>query len=232
MVARDSNLARQDVYKVLAELQTLGLIEKHINTPTKFAAFPIQDVTSILLNRRAEKTSELHTKTTVLINNFKADAPKTIQGEEPKLFLIPEGEAFVLRLRQAVETAQERIDIVSSIKNLPQGMFFLAELLQNAMERGVKIRCITDTLENLDSQLKMFRGLTENPSFEVRTILNQQRIRFGIYDKKELTVVLISEKDFAKSSLLWSDCVSIVEAYQDYFEMKWHKSQKSSRNNL
>jgi sugar-specific transcriptional regulator TrmB len=223
-IAIVSKLARQDTYKVLDELQELGLVQRQINIPTKFAAISMHDALSILLNRKVKQTSDLEIKTRTIINSVKSQHVRTAEDEKPKLFLIPEGEIFVLKLRKAIESTQKSIDIVSSSKNLSQAMFFLIEELEIAIERGVKIRCIADATKGEDSRLEILRAPINNPSFKIRTIHNHPRTRFCIYDNKEMSVILSSKKDFAKSSLLWLNCISIVESYQDYYEMLWLKA--------
>jgi sugar-specific transcriptional regulator TrmB len=223
-----SKLARQDTYKVLDELQEFGIVEKQISNPTKFAAINVQDALTIMLDHKLQQTSDLETKTRLLIKSLKNQDARTTENEEPNLFLVPKGETLSFKLRKAVDMTKKSVDIVSSGRNFPQGLFFLTEELVRAIGRGVKIRCLTDTLEDNDSRSKKLHALQGNPFFEVRTIQTNSKPRFCIYDKKELSVVLSSEKDFAKSSLLWSTCPSIVETYQDHFDMMWHNATTNS----
>ena len=223
-LANASGLARQDTYKILDELQTLGIVERQITVPTKFTAVPIQDALSILLNHKIKQESDLETKTINLINNIKTQNRRAVEDKEPKIFLIPEGETVVLNLRKAIQSTQKSIDIASSSRSLPQIMFFLKKDLERAVGRGVKIQCLTDVLEDEQSHLAEFFALKDIPIFEVRAVLNHSTTRFYVFDKKELAVVLSSEKDIAKSSVLWLCGTSLLEAFQDYFEMLWLKA--------
>jgi len=54
--------------------------------------------------------------------------------------------------------------------------------------------------------------------------VNHSNLRFGVYDKKEVSVVLSLIGDFAKSSLLWSDNSSLVEIFHNHFELLWQTS--------
>ena len=56
---------------------------------------------------------------------------------------------------------------------------------------------------------------------EARFVPNRDSTRFCIYDRQEISVMLSSKEDFTKSSLLWSDCASLVEVFKDYYEMMW-----------
>jgi hypothetical protein len=145
---------------------------------------------------------------------------KTVD-EEPRLFLIPEKEAYTLRIKKSIESSQKSIDIISPKKNLEQGLFFLVDALKKAMQRGVIIRLIVEPQEEDGFQFSFPHVLAENSLFRTRKMPNHMHLRFSVYDEKEITVVLLSDHDFAKSTLLWSDCTSLVDAYQDYFETMW-----------
>ena len=219
--ASPSNLARQDVYKVLAELQQLGLVEKKIGNPTKFAAVPIQDACTELLNQRVTKTVALRAKMKTLTRSIERLNFLAVDDQDPRLLIIPKGEPFVRRIRKSIDNAQENIDFISSRKASGLGLFLLTESLKNAMHRGVKIRFITNTLEETDSQSAIPPVFMNNALFKIRVIPNRDSIRFCIYDRQEISVILSSKDYFTKSPLLWSDCASLVEIFKDYYEMMW-----------
>jgi len=52
-------VARQDIYRILSELQKLCLIEKVIVKPTEFRPLPIEECFSFLLQRRKDETAKL-----------------------------------------------------------------------------------------------------------------------------------------------------------------------------
>ena len=48
-LAKNSNVARQDIYRITAELQELGIIEKIIAIPNEYRVTSLQDGIKILL---------------------------------------------------------------------------------------------------------------------------------------------------------------------------------------
>ena len=219
-IARASQLPRQDVYKVLDELQQLSFVQKKICSPTEFMAISIQDVCTELLSRRVEKTSDLIARTKTLTNNFKQTDFNQNSGEESGILLVPEKQAYIKRLKKSVEIVQENIDVITPRKFLNQGLFSLAEELNDAMKRGVQIRIITNGLDPLSEQT-FPNDFIRKPGFSVKTIEGHPCLRFCVYDKKEVSVVLSLQGDFAKSSLLWSNSVSLVNIFQDHFDILW-----------
>jgi HTH-type transcriptional regulator, sugar sensing transcriptional regulator len=215
-----SSLARQDTYNVLDELQKIGLVTKLLSAPTKFAAIPIKDAYSILLNRKIRQTSDLETRTRKLIKRHESQVIRANENEEPKILIIPGREAFVLTLKKAIKNSRKTIDIASSGKNLPQGIISLIEDLEKAVSRGVKIRCLTDMDANKETQ-RGFDSLKRSNSFEVRTIKKLSWARFCIYDKKELSIIISPLDDYCKSSILGTNCPSMVDAYLNHYETMW-----------
>jgi sugar-specific transcriptional regulator TrmB len=214
-----SSLARQDTYNVLDELQKLGLVTKLISSPTKFGAIPIKDALSILLNRKIEQASDLEIRTRKLIKKHESQKTKIHEKKEQKILFISGREAFILTLRKAMRNSQKSIDIASSGNRL-QGIISLIEDLEEAVSRGVKIRCLTDTGVDKETQ-KAFDILRGTLFFEVRKMTNQSWARFYIYDKKELSMIISPSEDFCRPTLLLSNCPSMVDAYMDHYETMW-----------
>jgi len=219
-------LARQDTYQVLDELQQLGLVEKQINVPTKFAAVSIQDALATMLNRKVKQATELETKTRRLISSFGNQNVKAAENDKFILLLVPEGEQLVSKLRNAINNSQKSIDILSSNATLARALFFLVEEFQKAADRSVRIRCISDVVEVNNSCYKMYQTLNGKESFELRITPHHEKTRFVSFDETELSIVISAEKDFVKDSMLWTNCSSIVEAYQDHYELLWRNANK------
>jgi len=54
-LSKASNVARQDIYRIMLTLQKLGLTEKIIAKPTMYKATPIKEGLSILLQNKKRK---------------------------------------------------------------------------------------------------------------------------------------------------------------------------------
>ena len=220
-IAHASSLPRQDVYQVLDELQELGFLEKKVGTPTEFVGIPMSDVCSELLARRVEKTSDLMSKTKTLVGCFQEADELEAADDDAGVFLVPERRAFVHRITKSIEAAQESIDVITARKFLGQGLFSLTDELNRAMKRDVQIRFLMNNSDVADLESSFLRSFLENPCFKMKTTAGHESLRFSVYDKKEVSVVLTSKGDFAKSSLLWSNSTSLVKVFQDHFDMLW-----------
>jgi len=79
-IANNAEVARQDVYRIVAELESLSLIEKVISIPTKYRAVSMEDAVDILLGRKQKESLELMLKAAQLNNRFKTG--KTASSHE------------------------------------------------------------------------------------------------------------------------------------------------------
>lgn len=223
-VSRVSGVARQDIYRIMSVLQELGLVEKIIAAPTVFRAIAIKDAFSILLERRTKEASELQAEIEEFLKSFrKIEAIAMDPQEEIRFSLIPKEDALVLRVKQAVMTAQRSVDIATTWKKLPQTLLILAEELRKAIKRGVKIRFIAEKPEYENSWPEIVQAFKRNPSFKLRSVPNPPNTVFGIYDE-EVFIVTSTAGYAAEYPALWSNNPALVSAMRDLFDIMWFTS--------
>jgi sugar-specific transcriptional regulator TrmB len=61
-ISRTAEVARSDVYRVLAELEEAGFVEKIISKPERFRSISVDDLVSNLIQKRIKETAELQKK--------------------------------------------------------------------------------------------------------------------------------------------------------------------------
>jgi sugar-specific transcriptional regulator TrmB len=215
------NIARQDVYKIVAELQRLSLVEMIIDKPKMFRAIPMQETVSILINRRNRETNALLSEATELLERLPEKAEATIQQDNRQFVLIPEKEVLVHRMEKAIETAQESILVITPWKELTQWMLILDKFWSQALKRGVNIRWITEKQENANSNPENIKAFLKNPHFKLKTMPNPLKIKFSIYDDDKVFIATLRKPNAAESPALWTNNSAIIYILKDYFEMKW-----------
>ena len=94
-LSKASNVARQDIYRIMPRLQKLGLTEKIIAKPTMYKATPIKEGLSILLQNKKKEIAELQTKKTSLIKTFQAKNTKIDPKEETHFIITSEITRFL-----------------------------------------------------------------------------------------------------------------------------------------
>jgi sugar-specific transcriptional regulator TrmB len=226
-----SGVARTDIYRIVSKLQKLGLVEKLITRPVKYRAVSIDEGVSILMERKVNGLSQLQTDTRFLIRDLKQNKPETMQPDKTDYVLIPEKEHLLHRLKKECGIAQKSIDVVCGFEALLPRLFIFADVLEEALRRGVKIRWIVEKTEYIDSWPEIVKAFIKNPSFKLRSIPRPPVVRLGIYDVKCVFIDSHPETGALESPALWSNNPCLVAIVQDYFEILWITAMKIRAEN-
>jgi sugar-specific transcriptional regulator TrmB len=226
IISKTSKVARQDLYRITSELQKLGLVERVIATPTTFKATELTEGVSILLQRMHKKENAARKKIRKLVQRYRDKSAKTQpQIEEPQFILVPEKEV-IRRTRRNIENTQKSLDVITTFNRLKPGIFNFDEVDKKALERGVKLRFITDKPEDENSLTEILKAVTKNPLFEIRYIHNPPLAAIAIYDKKTAVIAISASAAINEVPILMSNNPSLLAVVRSYFETMWSTALK------
>jgi len=213
-------VARQEVYRVLVELQKLGLVEKIVSVPTMFRAISTDDAFSILMERRKSETSELQATIDEMVKKFKSGNAQVALEEEAKFSLVPE-QATVRAEKKTLETVQRSFDVITSWRN-PHSVIFADEKgMVEALRRGIEIRVIIEKPHEEKQLSNIVKRLKKFPTFKIRYLLNAPKALVSMYDKEEAWVGTCTNPGVEECPVLRTDNPCLLSILQDYFEMLW-----------
>jgi sugar-specific transcriptional regulator TrmB len=232
-ISKTSNLARQDVYRIMPTLQTMGLAEKIIAKPIRYRAIPIKDGISSLLQHKTRQHAELEKKTTTLLKNLnnlgEGEAKIVLQEEEPQFIVTSEMTLLFKRLMNGTKASQTNIDSIGTWESYEGVVSHGFPDFMKALKRGVKIRSITEKPLNEKLMPICVKTLKKHPLYEVRFISAPAPVTMSILDKKEMNIS-ISLPDGKAVSSLWSNNPAILALATNYFEEIW-KASRGKREN-
>jgi sugar-specific transcriptional regulator TrmB len=228
-IAEKANIARQEVQRVAAELQSLGLVEKLLVNPTEFEPLPINDAVTFLLERRGKVSLELEQKANMLLKNFANNQVGSIDEEKMAQFVITsEKEAIIRKSKMVVDRTKESCDIINGLwKNVGYASSLFKEQNIHALKRHVKIRIAAEKLPEQQSVGEIYKHSIASPYFKIKFIPFSVPASLGIYDKKELLVCTSPEKLIGDSPMLWTNNPALIAAVQTYFNKLWKQSVPS-----
>ena len=218
--AKEAQVASQDVYRVLSELQEKGLAEKIIAKPTMYKATPIKVGLSILLQYKKEEYIETEKQAKIISNNFCENGNQKILHEYE--FIITSEINLLFKMHEKLaDTTKKSIDFVAPMKMSEKMLFHNCQYIKRTIKRGVKIRVIAQKV-NGETIAENPKPLLKNPLFELR-YLPETSIPFGmhIFDKQEVTLA-VSEKPIPS---LWTNNPHVVKLAEVYFEDMWNNAQ-------
>jgi sugar-specific transcriptional regulator TrmB len=226
---KESNVARQDVYQVVSELQEKELIEKVIAKPTKFMPIPSKDAISILFQRRKDKNLQRRKKANQMFRNFIENCPLTKSFDESLRFvLLPKSETdptgHIDKLGKAVDKAQKSVMAMITFPLFMKAKYVDEQIWKKAVNRGVKSRFMISRGSNVKGELSLDPVLKNNDYFEVKWISGVVPATVLLVDDREAfcrTGVKI------KDPVLWSSSARFVAMIKDYLEAKWNSLENN-----
>jgi sugar-specific transcriptional regulator TrmB len=221
-IAKFADVPRQDVYRLLDELQQIGIVQKTLTRPATFRCVPAVETVSILLERRMRDFSQLKREA----DNFVKNAENTIHEKlnlsgNDQFILISEREAITCKAREQIEDLQVSLSDITPSNELVPWLTVLSKSVEGALSRGVKIRWITEEPADSSSIYEFLQTYSEYRNFEVRFVSSPLRAKIGIFDSKEVILGINIDCGFSRSPALWSNNPSFVALAENYFEDYW-----------
>ena len=90
ITAKMAQVAPQDVYRVLTELQEKGLVEKIIAKPAMYKATTFKESISVLLQNKKEEYIEIEKQVKIMANNFSENKNQDVLPEKLHFIMFSE----------------------------------------------------------------------------------------------------------------------------------------------
>jgi sugar-specific transcriptional regulator TrmB len=226
-ISEKVQVARQDIYRVTAELQKIGLVEKVIAAPIRYRATPICEAVPILLRRIHKERTESEEKAIKLMERYKEIHETARPLDEPRFVFIPEKETLEHNILRSIENAQMSIDTICSWMTCTQALLDLSLSYRHALENGVKMRWISNKPKAKKPELKNLQVFLKNPFFKLRFVGARPVEKFGIFDKNEVYIAAYPQRSYVESPCLWSNNASLIELAQHYFDALWSEATQA-----
>jgi sugar-specific transcriptional regulator TrmB len=222
-IAKVSDIARQDTYRIMSSLENLGLAEKVIAKPIMYEATPIKDGLQTLLQKKEEDYVKTKKQVEKFLHCFSENSTQSIWHKNVQFSITSEFSHLIKTHNQLSEMTKNSIDMTIPVKITLEVLLEDMPYIERAIRRGVRIRLIAQKgTGQIVSQSP--EPLFKNPLFELR-YLPESSVLFGmhIFDKREMTLA-VSEEEKPMPSL-WTNSSHVVKLAAVYFEDLWNAAQ-------
>ena len=234
-IYKSAAVARQDIYRILAQLEGKGLIERLVAVPAEYRPVPINWCVHILTDRLKKELSENEREANdALLKLKKENSGNTVPDEETSFVLVPKNqELFCRKITEFLENAHKSIDIAITAKKFHFIGTTFAKDFKRALRKGVKIRVIREYDKDENQLRKSWKSAERYPLFEMRYLSAAVPTPVWLVDNKKMFAV-ISGITYASCevSTLWTDNPFIVATIQDHFENLWSNAQERNNSKL
>lgn len=227
-IFRASNIARQDVYRVMPTLEKQGLAQEIIGKPTMYKATPMKQGYHLLLESKKQRHLELQRNAMKVINsldesnNFKP----TPEDVKPQFVINYSEELLAKWFHEITNSVQTNLDVMCKWKFLRFKLFNEGQNFRGVVGRNVKIRIITEKRENDKSVQKIVENLRQNPLFEMRFLFEPLPVEMTISDETEGGLCTAPPPDNRGVPCLWSNQPQFLKVLSGYFESMWEKADQ------
>lgn len=228
-ISKTSKVRREDVYRVLPKLETMGLVEKLLGTPVKIRATPLEEALSILIEQEQdvanEKISGLKTKKEEFLKRFKAyESKPKLESEAVNFSLLSQRDQIIGKALNMLKTTEREFDFVCSRNKLMQFIHTFDDQLRKITRTGVKVRIVSGLPEYEDTIPRiMEEQIAPKTSIELK-YTDLQSSHYIIADFLQALIATTTEGNMAENPCLWTDNKNLVEVLQANFEALWHNA--------
>jgi pimeloyl-ACP methyl ester carboxylesterase/sugar-specific transcriptional regulator TrmB len=230
-IAKQTKIARSLVYRILKNLQTKGLVEPTLESPTRFVAVPFDKALDLIIKTKKQEALKVEREKQDLLADWKTiSKPKpTVEYER---FVIIEGNKKIhLKMLQMLKEAKKHFSGMFTISGLDRaeqfGVFDAA--CHHPLKNRLKFQFVTDVnAENLEA-FKLFKPkLKSEIDLRARSSITEITLlpRMVTKDKEEVLFFIRPEEGTRRQGdvCIYTNCSSLVEAFNGIFQNLWRTS--------
>ena len=232
LIAQFAQIGREDVYRIMPSLQDLGLIRKHIGTPTLYEPVNPNEAMSILIEKKTGELSQLKSKVHLFLKNWQR-IDKPIEKDE-SFIMVTNFDIAINMLVDAIKKTKKSWLFTSGYErfiirqNMPKKRLQTNEMY-TAVQRGVKIQAVLDepqSREKLHESLFTFSGsraLINHKNFEYKYLGSKHVGLLSIFDDN---LIFIETQQGPKIIVpqLWSNNHVLLGLGKTCFDQAWNNA--------
>jgi sugar-specific transcriptional regulator TrmB/pimeloyl-ACP methyl ester carboxylesterase len=232
-ISKRTKIARSLVYRILKNLQTKGLVEPTLESPTRFVAVPFDKALDLIIKTKKQEAFKVEREKQDLLEDWKTIS-KTRPAAEYERFVIIEGNKKIhLKMLQMIKETKKHFSGTLTISGLAHaeqyGVFDAA--YNHPLKTRIKFQFITDVnKENLEA-FKLFKPkLKTELDLKARSSITEITLlpRMVIKDKKEVMFFIRPEEGTLTRRqgdvCIYTNCKSLADTFNGIFQNSWHNS--------
>ena len=231
-ISKETNLHRQDVYKLLPRLENLGLITKTLGKPVIIEALSVETAVDNLITLQKKKIEENANRLKVaekeLIIALKERQEGVRPEQKPEFLLISAPEAAWNRAGMSIENARMQYDALIAKDVVIKFALVFRTGFRKLAKQGVRSRLIIgadkheDSIERAIEKMRPRKG-----EFAVKlTGKNCEIEHYSIVDHREAW--LGTQRGAVTSNIsptFWTTDKNVVRIFEEHFEATWNNPQ-------
>lgn len=217
-----SKVPRQDIYRVVSELQKMSLVEKILTKPVRFQAVTMEEAWKILLERKKNEYDRLKHIQKEFLREFNKETQISVPEDEHQFSIIKGKEALFKVIKESMSKSKKSVDVVTTQKRFLQSVNYLDSLYTQKLCEGVTCRVVTEKSVDEKAFIYSVKDIYNSPHLELRYTLNPPKAIAVLFDQKLALVALNVNEALLKSPIICTTNEAFLTMFQAYFEKTWN----------
>ena len=225
---------KAQVYNILKNLQTKGLVEPTIEFPARFTAVPFEKIIDLSVQAKREEAAFIENAKKEIMSHWSSISQS---GLEPLLekFVVIEGKNKIYRkISQMMMETTNQFSAISTVPDLLNAQRFglFDAKINNPPQTKVQFRFIVEVTEHDLKILKSILKMNHQNKFDFRARTPNLSIRLSprmiIKDDEELMLFVTQRNEISEreqdETCFWTNCKTIVNSFMSVFRDIWQNS--------
>ena len=223
-ICKIANIHRQDVYRVLKELELRELVLRIIHNPTLYEAVPLKAGMEMLLKKKRQELNNAE----AAIEVFGSKKPSIPEESESRFRIYSGKERLVKVTKDNICHATYCVCIALSQENLGITANEYYDVFKEVLCRGIQVRIVAyGTEENLPpSLIQAFDN--KPPNFNIKWTQTVIEPTFGVIDKRIAWIYTSEPKTLVDRDIFWTDNAGVAQLFHKYFDYLWKDLQSQT----
>jgi sugar-specific transcriptional regulator TrmB len=239
-IVKTLRMPKQQVYIVLKNLQSKGIINATLERPASFSVVPFEKVLDLFVKAKMEEAQQIAQGKADVLSDWQSLAIGETVDTSPK-FTVLEGRNYIYsKLEQMIKETKNQFLIISTVAWLVRADQFglLDAAFNHANKSKAQIRFLTELSDQNTSAMKnLLKRLPRNEnSFEGRVPELGLKLftRIMIRDDEEAVFFITLEEDKTQDdkteSCLWTNSKALVQSFSAFFEDLWRQVNRRKQD--
>ena len=225
-VAKFSKVYREDVYRILPILESMGLIERLLGKPAEIRATPISDALSFLVSEEQGKFDERLKGMKGIVQRLSLkDWKQPLSKEESIFILIAEKKAILAKTSGLIRNSIKEVALIADKTRIMPVLSQFSDEYKKAIKKGANVRLLLEG-EKPDVFIKeKVAKLLGTVSVLVK-FYSEPLNHFIMSDDREALITTSIESGLGESPSLWTNNRNLIGVLRTGFESDWEKAEE------
>jgi len=233
-IAKGIKTHRSEVYRMIKSLQTKGLMESTLESPTRFTVVPFEHLVESFIESKRNEAASIEKMKQDLIKDWRAISKNASEIQLEKFAVLEGRQKIYRKILEMVNKTKYQLSSITTAQALVRINQFgiIDAALTHPLKSRVKFLLITEvTKENLATVKHILNQVDSagiNLHGKTPELGSKPYAQMVIKDGKEAVFFTKAQADLPQSeqdqACLWTDSKSLVQAFQQLFDESWRNS--------